>query len=228
LATQNIVGFEALVRWHHPQRGLVPASEFIAIAEDTGLIAQLDQWVLREACQQIRSWQKQHPGLSELKISVNVSGRNFAKLNLVEQIAQTLAITGLNPRCLSLEITESAIIENPDTAATMLAELKALGVRLSLDDFGIGYSSLSYLHRFPVDTLKIDRSFISRLDSEPNSIEIVRAIAALGQNLNMQVVAEGIETKAHLSLLQSLPCEFGQGYLFSQPLSALDAEGLLK
>jgi EAL domain-containing protein (putative c-di-GMP-specific phosphodiesterase class I) len=147
---------------------------------------------------------------------------------LVEEISQTLEITGLNPSCLAVEITESAIIENPETAAIMLAELKTLGVCLSLDDFGIGYSSLSYLHRFPVDTLKIDRSFVSKLDSDSGSFEIVRAIVALAQSLNIRIVAEGIETASHLALLQELPCEFGQGYLFSKPLSAQDAEAFLK
>ncbi len=228
LATQKIVGFEALIRWQHPQRGLVAANDFIAIAEETGLIIQLDQWVLAEACKQTKAWQNQFPSLSEIKISVNVSGKHFSSLNLVADTAQMLEDAGFNPSCLSIEITESAMIEYPETAAVILAELRALGVCLSLDDFGIGYSSLSYLHRFPVDTLKIDRSFISNLDTDSSSFEIVRAIAALGKSLNIQIVAEGIETANHLALLQALLCEFGQGYLFSKPLSALGAEAFLK
>src|SRR5205085_8427365 len=161
LDADRLAGFEALVRWEHPERGIISPAEFIASAEETGLIVELGQWVLGEACRQMHEWQWQNPAHMHLMMSVNLSAKQFTQPDLLDQIKRTLSETGLDPRCLKLEITESVVMENAETASTMLMQLRALGVHLSIDDFGTGYSSLSYLHRFPVNTLKIDRSFIS-------------------------------------------------------------------
>lgn len=192
LRPNEIVGFEALVRWQHPQRGLVSPAEFIPLAEETGLIIPLGQWVLREACRQMRVWQVQFPENPLLRICVNMSGKQFSQVNLVEQIQQTLQETGLDPHSLELEITESTLVENIECAKTTILQLQALGIQVSIDDFGTGYSSLAYLNRFPVDTLKIDRSFIKDLDVDSERLEIVRAIATLAWNLGIHVVAEGV------------------------------------
>ncbi|MDY6782793.1 MAG: EAL domain-containing protein [Cyanobacteriota bacterium] len=226
LATQETVGFEALVRWNHPQRGWISPAEFIPIAEETGLVILIDWWVLQEACRQIEAWQTQFS--SPYFVSVNLSCRQFLQPNLVEQIEQSLQETKLEARYLKLEITESAIIENPESAAKTLSQLKDMGIGLSLDDFGTGYSSLSYLHRFPFDTIKIDRSFINRIDGEENGLEIVRTIVALARNLGLDAIAEGIETPTQLKLLQSLACQGGQGYLFSKPLAAREIEAYIR
>lgn len=217
LETWRISGFEALIRWEHPELGYISPLKFIPVAEDTGLIIPIGQWVLREACQQLRVWQGQFPSDPPLSISVNLSGRQFSQHDLIDQIAQILEETGLAASSLKIEITESAIIENIDAAALMLKRIKALGVRLSLDDFGTGYSSLSYLHRFPIDTLKIDRSFISRINL-PKNAEIVKTILTLAGNLGMDVVAEGVETRDQIIQLTGLNCEYVQGYLLSKPI----------
>ncbi len=232
LKTNQITGFEALVRWQHPGRGLVSPVEFIPLAEETGLIIPLGCWVLREACSQMQAWQVQFPENSSLTISVNISGKQFAQTDLVAQIKRTLYETGLDPHNLKLEITESTIVEDIDSAKTKLSQLKALGVEVSIDDFGTGYCSLAYLNRFPVDTLKIDRSFIKDLDINPERLEIIRAIVTLADNLGIDIVAEGVETKAQLSQLCSLkPTSqqeyFVQGYLFSKPLNRDAATVLL-
>jgi diguanylate cyclase (GGDEF)-like protein/PAS domain S-box-containing protein len=227
LKTQRISGFEALLRWRHPDRGLVSPAEFIPIAEETGLIIPIGWLALRQACCQARLWQTHFPSHPPLWISVNLSVKQFSQLNLVAQIRQMLEITGLNPASLKLEITESALMENADTAADMMRELHDLGVQLSLDDFGTGYSSLAYLHRFPIDTLKIDRSFIQRVDSDGEQLEIVRTIVTLAWNIGMDVVAEGVETNRQLAQLRALRCEYGQGYLFSKPVPANVATELL-
>ncbi len=227
LKTLKITGFEALLRWQHPERGLVSPVDFIPIAEETGLIVPIGWIVLRDACHQMRAWQAQFPTAAALTISVNLSVKQFAQPDLVGRIRQILQDTGLNPKSLKLEITESAIMENADLAAKMLKELQVLGVQLSLDDFGTGYSSLAYLHRLPIDTLKIDRSFISRLDSDSEQLEIVRAIITLAWNLGMEIVAEGIETNRQLAQLRALRCEYGQGYLFSKPCDRHGATELI-
>lgn len=226
LKTLEVVGFEALVRWQHPERGLVFPGEFIPIAEETGLVVSIGEMVLSEACQQMQAWKQQFAN-RPLTMSVNLSVKQLAQLNLVEQIRQILTDTGLNPSSLKLEITESAIMDNPEVAARMLRELQALGIRLSLDDFGTGYSSLAYLHRFPIDTLKIDRSFISRVDTDGEQLEIVHTIVGLAWNLGIDVVAEGVETNKQLIQLRSLRCEYGQGYLFAKPLSKEAATAML-
>ena len=225
LETNRITGFEALLRWQHPERGLISPAEFIPLAEETGLIFEIGRWVLNEACRQTQQWQQLGP--RQLKISVNLSSKQFSLPNLIDQIKETLTATQLDPHCLELEITESVVMENAEAAATMLKQLRALGVHLSIDDFGTGYSSLSYLHRFPVSTLKIDRSFIGRMGAAGENSEIVRTIITLANNLGMQVIAEGIETEAQLAQLRALKCAYGQGYLFSRPVDAEQATALL-
>lgn len=228
LETGVLLGFEALVRWAHPTRGIIPPFEFIGAAEENGLILPLGSWVLEESCRRLREWQDRNPAAANLSVSVNLSCKQFIQPDLAEQIARKIKKTGLDPRCLKLEITESHIMENTETAVAMMNKLRLLGVELSLDDFGTGYSSLSHLHRLPVSYLKIDRSFVTRMiESEENS-EIVQTIIRLAQNLKMKVIAEGIETGEQLAHLKNLNCEYGQGYFFSRPLSAKAAEMFLE
>jgi diguanylate cyclase (GGDEF)-like protein/PAS domain S-box-containing protein len=215
--TWRISGFEALLRWQHPEHGIISPLTFIPLAEETGLIIPIGQWVLREACRQVREWQAQFPSDPPLSISVNLSGKQFLQADLIERIDEILIETGLQASSLEIEITESAIIENIDSATLMLRQLKALGIRLSLDDFGTGYSSLSYLHRFPIDTIKIDRSFVSRMNSPKNS-EIVQTIVTLAANLGLRVIAEGVETREQIIQLTGLNCDLVQGYLLSKPI----------
>jgi diguanylate cyclase (GGDEF)-like protein/PAS domain S-box-containing protein len=223
----RLCGFEALVRWRHPERGLISPLDFIPLAEDTGQIIPIGQWVLVQACKQMHRWQRRYGMEHPLFISVNLSGRQFAQSDLIEQIKTTIAESRLNPRGLKLEITESVVMENIETATQMLQQMRDLGVQLSIDDFGTGYSSLSYLHRFPIDTLKIDKSFVMEMVDNNENIEIVRTIIMLAQNLGMDVIAEGVETKEQLALLRRLKCEKGQGYYFSRPLETIAAENLL-
>ena len=226
LADEMIIGFEALVRWTHPERGRVFPDEFVGIAEETGLILPIDRYVMREACRQTKEWQEKFGPLS---ISVNLSAKQFALRDIVYVIDSVLQDTGLAPTDLKLEITESALMDNQDSAAEIFHEIKKRNVQLGLDDFGTGYSSLSYLHRFPLDTLKIDRSFVSRMNESPGEHEaIVRTIVNLAQNLKFKTVAEGIETIDQLHSLQALDCLYGQGYYFSKPMPAAEAEQLLK
>ncbi|MBD2740274.1 EAL domain-containing protein [Coleofasciculus sp. FACHB-1120] len=222
LSTGQITGFEALVRWQHPERGLISPAEFIPVAEETGLIVPIGWWVLREACRQMRVWQTQ-----QLTISVNLSSKQFTQPHLAPAIHQILEETGLDPGCLRLEITESAVMENAESAIATLLELKKLGVQIYIDDFGTGYSSLSYLHRFPIDTLKIDRSFVGRMSSDSENWEIVRTIITLAHNLGLDVIAEGVETAEQLAQLRTLQCEYGQGYFFSRPLDVVAVETLM-
>jgi EAL domain-containing protein (putative c-di-GMP-specific phosphodiesterase class I) len=228
LETGKVAGFEALARWEHPERGLVSPTEFIPVAEETGLIVPIGLWMLEEACRQMHEWHCQSLANRLLTISVNLSGKQLMQPDLIEEIEKILSRTGIEPRCLKLEITESVVMENAEVVTVMLNQLRALNIRLSIDDFGTGYSSLSYLHRFPVDTLKIDRSFISRMGSDNENNEIVRTIAKLAQNLGMEIVAEGIETEEQLRQLSLLACEYGQGYLFSHPLSAEATGGFIQ
>lgn len=227
LTTGTITGFEALVRWQHPQRGLISPSEFIPIAEETGLILPIGQWVLTHSCHQLRQWQLQFPIIHPLTLNVNLSGKQFSQPHLIEQISQILQDTSLSPLDLKLEITETAIITSPDKATTVLKQLKAFGLQLCIDDFGTGYSSLAYLHNFPIDTIKIDRSFVNNIDRDPEKFAIVRAILTLADNLGMSVVAEGVETTDQLLQLQLLQCKQAQGYLFSKPLDPEQATTLL-
>ncbi|HSS22206.1 MAG TPA: EAL domain-containing protein [Pyrinomonadaceae bacterium] len=222
LATETLVGFESLVRWNHPERGMVPPDEFISVAEDMGFIAEIGAFVLKQACTQMRLWHTAL-GRESLTISVNLSGKQLTQADLIDNIQRTLTETQLNPSCLRLEITESVVMENAEMATSTLFQLRKLGVHLSIDDFGTGYSSLSYLHRFPVNNLKIDRSFIGRMAQGDENSEIVKTICTLANNLGMDVVAEGLETREQLELLRSLKCEYGQGYLFSRPVGAEEA-----
>jgi diguanylate cyclase (GGDEF)-like protein/PAS domain S-box-containing protein len=221
----RLCGFEALVRWQHPDRGLISPAEFIPIAEEGGQILQIGEWVLREACYQLQRWQEKYPSDKPLYMTVNLSAKQFAQPDLVDRVRDILSETKINPAFLKLEITESVVMDDFETAAAMLSQLRALGVRLSIDDFGTGYSSLTYLHRFPIDTLKIDRSFITRLDKE--NVEIVRTILMLAENLGMDAVAEGVETQEQMALLRNLSCQSGQGYFFSKPVNITDAEAII-
>jgi len=227
LASGDIVGFEALLRWEHPKRGLLGPEEFIPVAEETGLIRELGWWNLREACRQISEWRTnlaQHP---ELTISVNLSAKQFLQANLVEDIGKLLRELALPAEALKLEITESTVMADPAAAVEMLQQIKALGIRLAIDDFGTGYSSLSYLHRFPLDTLKIDRSFISGMSDDGEGMEIARTILPMANNLRLDVVAEGVETLQQVAMLKKLHCKYGQGFYFSKPLSAEGTATLL-
>jgi diguanylate cyclase (GGDEF)-like protein/PAS domain S-box-containing protein len=227
LRNNKLSGFEALIRWRHPQRGMVSPGEFIPVAEETGLIIPIGWWVLREACTQMRVWHQQFSMHAPLTISVNLSGKQLMQPDAVERVKQVLQETELTPHSLKLEITESSIMENAEATIAMLHQLKALGVQLSIDDFGTGYSSLSYLYRFPLDTLKIDRSFINKMDVELEKLELVRTISTLAWNLSMDIVAEGVETKKQLFQLKGLGCEYAQGFLFSKPVDRAKAEQLI-
>lgn len=233
IANGKIAGFEALVRWRHPEGGLVSPGEFIPVAEETGLIVPIGRWVLREACHQIQAWQQLFPN-NRLSVSVNLSVKQFSQPDLIEYIDLVLAETNLDGSSLKLEITESVLIENPESVTAMLGELRARNIHLCIDDFGTGYSSLSYLHRFPTNTLKIDRSFVSRMGVEcdigKGSIdptEIVRSIVALSHNLGMDVVAEGVEEATQLAILKGLDCEYAQGFFFSKPVDSQAAAVLI-
>ncbi|MGE5659214.1 MAG: EAL domain-containing protein [Actinomycetota bacterium] len=235
LGTDRITGFEALVRWQHPERGLISPNEFIPIAEETGLIIPLGWWVLREATHQLRLWQAQFPSHRRLMMSVNLSGKQFMQMDLIERVDEILREREcFGSPCsqdirgsLKLEITESAIMENADMAISMLGHLKALGVQLAIDDFGTGYSSLNRLYHFPIDTLKIDRSFVSCMALDREKAEIVRAVVSLAHSLGMDVTAEGIEVSEQLEMLKELQCEQGQGYLFSKPVDRTAATAIL-
>lgn len=227
LKTGIISGFEALVRWHHPQKGLVSPGLFIPVAEETGLITSIGNWVLSEACRQLGLWQQQRLTDYPLTMSVNLSARQFAQPNLLEHLDEVLQSTLIKPQSIKLEITESAIMDNELAAREIIQQLRSRQIQLCIDDFGTGYSSLSYLHNFPVDILKIDRSFISRLDGNPENLGLVPAIANIAKTMGMEAIAEGIETEQQLAQLRACDCDFGQGYLFSKPVEGEKAMDLL-
>lgn len=230
LSTGKLVGFEALVRWRHPERGLVSPVKFIPIAEETGLIIPLGRWVLWEACRQFQEWQKiysQTNPTESLTVAVNLSGKQFSQPGLILQIQRILQKTGINSGGLKIELTESVVMDNAESASKILSQLRELGMQLSVDDFGTGYSSLSYLHRFPINTLKVDQSFVCNMGASGENCEIVRAIVTLAHSLGLDVVAEGIETEQQLTQLRNLGCEYGQGYLFSKPVDVAAATALL-
>ncbi|HEU5449950.1 MAG TPA: EAL domain-containing protein, partial [Acidimicrobiia bacterium] len=226
LADASVVGMEALIRW---KRGgdVVSPAVFIPVAEETGLIVAIGQWVVSEACRQAAAWQREHALQPPLRLSVNLSARQLQDPGLVPDVEQVLNACGLDPNCLVIEITESLLMSDPDVAVQRLRHLKDLGVRLAIDDFGTGYSSLSYLRRFPVDVLKIDRSFVAALGAGPEDAALAHAIVKLGHTLKLNIVAEGIETPEQLSELRSLGCEYGQGYLFAAPLGVDAVAALL-
>lgn len=217
-SSRRIEGFEALIRWQHPERNIIPPSEFIPVAEENGLIIPIGRWAIREACRELQKWQTQFPVNPPLTVSVNISGKQLSRPDLVDEIKVVLNETGIDPSTLKLEITESVIMENAEFAVEMLLQLRALEVQLNVDDFGTGYSSLSYLHRFPVNTLKIDRSFVSRIGLKNENSEIISTILTLAKNLGMDVIAEGVETGEQMDRLYELGCYQGQGFLFSVPL----------
>ena len=218
LETGTAISFEALLRWRHPERGLVSPDEFIPVAEASGLILPLGAWVLREACMKLG-----REGLPGLSINVNLSSKQLMQPSFPEYVEEVLAETGLEPRRLRLEITESAVIENKTLAHKHLSQLRNLGVHVLMDDFGTGYSSLSHIHSLPIQTLKIDKSFVAQMQRDPKSLEVVRTILTLARGLNMDVVAEGIETDAQAERLKALGCRYGQGYLFARPLPFAEA-----
>jgi diguanylate cyclase (GGDEF)-like protein/PAS domain S-box-containing protein len=227
LQTSSLHGFESLVRWNHPERGLMLPADFIPIAEDNGFIFELGQWVVEQSCRQLSSWKNELSGAADLTMSVNLSCKQFMQTDLADRVVSTLFDTGLDPHSLKLEITESHIMQNSELAISLIEALRGLGVEFSLDDFGTGYSSLSYLHRLPVNYLKIDRSFVGAMTQSRINAAIVETIIGLAQSLKMQVVAEGIETVEQCEQLRNWGCEFGQGYFLARPLEAKNASVLI-
>jgi EAL domain-containing protein (putative c-di-GMP-specific phosphodiesterase class I) len=220
----QVSGVEALVRWHHPDRGLIGPDQFISLAEESGLIVPLGRWVLREACSRARLLQVRHPEMAALGMSVNLSAKQLQQPDLIDDVKKALSDSGLDARCLTLEITESILMIDTDSTITKLNALKDLGVKLAVDDFGTGYSSLSYLSRFPVDILKIDRSFINRVNEGAEESALAAAIVKLSEALDLHTVAEGIEMSGQMDRLVDLGCASGQGFLFAKPM---DIEALL-
>ncbi len=227
LTTGQLVGLEALVRWQHPQRGFIAPNEFIPVAEETGVIIALGEWVLREACRQLRLWYQAFPEWGNLSVSVNLSGKQLREPDLTAQLAQILKETGLEGQLLKLELTESVLIGDAEAILQTLAGIHAQKIQFSIDDFGTGYSSLSYLPRFPISALKIDRSFVSQMLTDADNFEIVKAIITLAHSLGLQVVAEGIETPEQAAQLRAFGCEFGQGYFFGRPMDSAATEQIL-
>jgi EAL domain-containing protein (putative c-di-GMP-specific phosphodiesterase class I) len=237
LETGRLAGVEALVRWQHPERGLVPPLDFIPLAEQTGLIVPLGRFVLGEACRQMRAWHDRYPTRPPMTVSVNLSARELEEPGLVDSVRSALTDSGLDPAHLVLEITESLLLVDLPRTVRTLAELRALGLRLAVDDFGTGYSSLSYLENLPVDILKIDKSFVDRIgEAVPDSLDpaagrnpvMVSAISQLGHALDLQLVAEGIEQAEQVTTLRGLDCQYGQGYYFAKPLTSDDLTDLLR
>ncbi|PLX81734.1 MAG: hypothetical protein C0617_16110 [Desulfuromonas sp.] len=225
LASGKLIGLETLLRWQHPERGMVSPGDFIPLAEETGLIVPIGEWVLQAACAQNKAWQDK--GYAPVRITVNVSGRQFKQPGFVDMVERILRETGLDPQWLELEITENVIMENFGDVIMTLTDLKVRGIHLSIDDFGTGYSSLKYLKNFPITKLKIDQSFVQDITADPNDAAIVSSIIVLGQNMKLEVIAEGIETESQLQQLRQRGCKQGQGYLFSRPLPAGELEPFL-
>jgi diguanylate cyclase (GGDEF)-like protein len=228
LATKKVTGFEALLRWHHPERGFIFPMDFIALAEETGLIVAIGEWVLREACRQLLKWQSQFPLDPPLTISVNISSLQVTQPNFIDQVEQILQETGLNPKCLKLEITETAIMDNMDIACKRFEQLRSRNIQVYIDDFGTGYSSFGYLQNLPIDVLKIDKSFINKIAFDENSLQIVQAIMSLARSIGMGVVAEGVETSEQLACLELMGKESVQGYFISKPVDSLTAEMIIQ
>jgi EAL domain-containing protein (putative c-di-GMP-specific phosphodiesterase class I) len=228
LTTRRIIGLEALIRWQHPERGLIPPMDFIPIAEETGLILPIGDWGLAEACHQIGQWRAEDHGQAGPRVCVNLSARQFSRQGLADHVEALLRRTGVSSQQLGLEMTESSLIPDPGTAMEVLGGLRRLGISLLLDDFGTGYSSLNHLHSLPFDVLKIDRSFVTRMTEGEQPLQIVRTIVELARVMGMDVVAEGIETHEQYMLLRQLGCRFGQGYLFSRPIPAETVSAMLR
>jgi EAL domain-containing protein (putative c-di-GMP-specific phosphodiesterase class I) len=228
LTSRRIIGMEALIRWQHPERGLIPPLNFIPVAEETGMILPIGDWGMAEACRQIRAWCAKDSEHSSLRICVNLSARQFAREGLADHVEALLRRTGISGRQLGLEMTESSLIPDASSAIEVLSSLRRLGVTLMMDDFGTGYSSLHHLHSFPFDVLKIDRSFVSRMTQGAQPLQIVRTIVELARVLGMDVVAEGIETREQDALLQQLGCRYGQGFLYSRPVPAEEISKMIQ
>jgi EAL domain-containing protein (putative c-di-GMP-specific phosphodiesterase class I) len=228
LASRRIVGLEALIRWQHPERGVIPPMDFIPLAEETGLILPIGDWGLSEACNQIQKWRREDPEQAAPRVCVNLSARQFAREGLADHVEQLLRQSGISSRLLGLEMTESSLIPDAATALEVLGSLRRLGVSLHMDDFGTGYSSLHHLHSLPFDVLKIDRSFIARMTEGDQPLEIVRTIVELARVMGMDVVAEGIETREQYNLLRQLGCRYGQGFLFARPAPAETVSRMLR
>jgi len=228
LSTQRLIGFEALVRWVHPKRGLIYPLEFIPLAEETGLIYPIGEWILREACRELKVLQARYPAQPPLTMSINISSKQFTQQDLVGKLSGFLTETGVDPHTLALEITESMIMENVDAAVKTMNQLRDMGIHLHIDDFGTGHSSLSYLHRFPVDALKIDRSFINRLSADGPNREIITSIVSLANSLHCDVIAEGVEMEHQLSKVRELHCGYGQGFLFARPMAFNDIDAWMR
>jgi predicted signal transduction protein with EAL and GGDEF domain len=224
----RLTGFEALLRWNHPERGAISPAEFIPVAEQSGAIVPIGRWVIEQACRQSRLWQQHHPAAAGLAMNVNVSARQLADPEIVRDVARALSLSGLAPALLTLEITETMIMADEDQAGETLRRLKDLGVRISVDDFGTGYSSLGHLDRFPIDELKIDQSFVARLGGDADDPGVALAVLRLGRSLNLDVVAEGIEREDQLTQLRDAHCTRGQGYYFWRPLDVASVETLLE
>ncbi len=227
LSDGRLMGFEALLRWHHPEFGMIPPNRFIHIAEDSGQIQAITVWILHQTCLQLAKWQQISPEYENLIVSVNISGKHLSKDDLIDDVLSALAQSKISPHTLKLEITESTAMENAEHTINILNKLKEIGVQLSIDDFGTGYSSLSHLHRLPFDTLKIDRSFVCRVGERGENSEVLQTVISLAKNLKMRVIAEGIETPAQLAVLQNLGCDYGQGYLLAKPKPREETEDLL-
>ena len=225
-ATGAIHGVEALIRWRHPERGLVPPAEFIPLAEENGLIGEIGEWVVHEACRQAKAWQR--AGLPPVRVAVNLSGSQFRRAGLVNMIRGALEAADLAPHSLEVELTESSVMSDPEESVAILEQLSQMGVTVSVDDFGTGYSSMSYLRRFPIDKLKIDRAFISEILSRPDDASIVAAIVSLAHSLRLKVVAEGVETPEQLDVLKTLGCDQYQGYHFSAAVPPAEFERLFR
>ncbi len=224
VSQNQLVGFEALIRWLHPTRGFVSPSEFVPVAEETGLVAIIDQWVSHTACQQLATWQQRFPLCQTLKISLNLSAQDLQNPHLLEEIDDLVQTSGLSSQHITLEITESMLIEDVGQTIDLLTHLKSKHLQISIDDFGTGYSSLNYLHRLPADTLKIDQTFVSQMCDDRRNYQVVDTIITLGRQLGMAVVAEGVETIDQLRHLQQLGCQFAQGYWFARPMPAAEIE----
>lgn len=228
LKTQRLTGFEALVRWHHPKRGLIYPMEFIPLSEETGLINHIGDWILHEACRELKRLQARYPLQRPLTMSINISMKQFVQQNLAGRVSEFLKETGLDPRTLALEITESMIMANLDAAVETMERLREMGIQLHIDDFGTGHSSLSYLHRFPVNALKIDRSFISKLTADGTNKEIITSVISLAKNLNIDVIAEGVEMDHQLSNIKELNCGYCQGFLIARPMAMDDIDAWIR
>ncbi|MDG2989357.1 EAL domain-containing protein [Candidatus Synechococcus calcipolaris G9] len=228
IATAQLVGFEALMRWQHPSRGLVPPDQFIPVAEETGLIIPMGEWILRQACQQMNAWINLGSATQNLQVNVNLASRQVCQSGFVALVQSILNEYQLDPKHLKLEITESTIMDDMNVARDTLEELQALGIAIAIDDFGTGYSSLSYLHRFPINTLKIDRTFISKIDTHESDLNMVGVMVLLAHNLKMNVVAEGVENETQVQILNRVGCEYGQGYFYSRPIPAAEIAPLLE